>query len=184
MKENQTIKNENEKENKSFIYKSSKYLLDTYEVIKQLDSKEKRYEIKHKKTGEIFFCEHISKFKIKNIENFKRTINILINCEHPNIIKILEIYESQRSFYLVMEEFLGGNLFSKMIENIGNNIVYSEKEAAKILQQIISSVEYYNNNGICIFNLNPENIYFLNSDQENDNPIKLIEYDKVYLPKI
>ena len=176
MKENQTIKNENEKENKSFIYKSSKYLLDTYEVIKQLDSKEKRYEIKHKKTGEIFFCEHISKFIIKNIEKFKRTINILINCEHPNIIKILEIYESKHSFYLVIEEFLGGDLFSKIFENIDNNTVYSEKEAAKILQQIISSIEYYNNNGIYIFNLNLENIYFLNSDQENDNPIKLIEY--------
>ena len=53
MKENQTIKNE--KENKSFIYKSSKYLLDTYEVIKQLDSKEKRYEIKHKKNRRNFF---------------------------------------------------------------------------------------------------------------------------------
>ena len=53
MKENQTIKNENE--NKSIIYKSSKYFIDTYEVIKQLDPDEKRYEIKHKKTGEIFF---------------------------------------------------------------------------------------------------------------------------------
>ena len=176
MKENQTIKNENENENKSIIYKSSKYFIDTYEIIKQLVPDEKRYEIKHKKTGEIFFCVHISKWKIKNIENFKRTINILINCEHPNIIKILEIYESKHSFYLVIEEFLGEDLFSKIFENIDNNTVYSEKEAAKILQQIISSIEYYNNNGIYIFNLNLENIYFLNSDQENDNPIKLIEY--------
>ena len=176
MKENQTIKNENENENKSFIYKSSKYFMSTYEVIKKLDAYEKRYEINHKKTGEIFFCVHISKLKIKNIENFKRIINMLINSEHPNIIKILEIYESKRSFYLVMEEFLGGDLSSKILENFDNKIGCSEKEAAKLLQQIISSIEYYNNNGIYIFNLEPENIYFLNSDQENDNPIKLIEY--------
>ena len=101
IKENPTIKYGK----KTFVGKSEGLFLDNYDVIKQLGKGGygKVYEVKNKKSGEIRACKHLSKLSIKNLEKFEREINILINSDHPNIVKIYEIYESQRSLYIVME---------------------------------------------------------------------------------
>ena len=106
MLENATIKYGK----KTFVGKSEGLFLDNYDVIKQLGKGGygKVYEVKNKKSGEIRACKHLSKQSIKNLEKFEREINILINTDHPNIIKIYEIYESQRSLYIVIEECKGG----------------------------------------------------------------------------
>ena len=41
-------------------------------------------------------------------------IKILKEIDHPNIIKIIEYYESQRSLYIVTEYLDGGELFDKI----------------------------------------------------------------------
>ena len=41
-------------------------------------------------------------------------IKILKEIDHPNIIKIIEYYESQRSLYIVIEYLDGGELFDKI----------------------------------------------------------------------
>ena len=90
-----------------------------------------------------------SKLSIKNLEKFEREINILIKTDHPHIIKLYEIFESQRSLYLVMEECKGGEVFDKIIEHIQSKQMYSEKDAANMFLQLMSSIEYCHNNGIC-----------------------------------
>ncbi len=93
----------------TFVGKSSGLFLDNYDVIKQLGKGGygKVYEVKNKKSGEIRACKHLSKSSIKNLEKFEREINILIKTDHPSIIKLYEVFESQRSLYLVMEECKG-----------------------------------------------------------------------------
>ncbi len=174
MKENPTIKFGKE----TFVGKTEGLFLDNYEVIKQLGKGGygKVYEVKNKKSGEIRACKHLSKLAIKNLEKFEREIQILIKSDHPNIIKLYEVFESQRSLYLVMEECKGGEIFDRIIEHIQKKQMYSEQDAAKIFQQVMSSIEYCHNNGICHRDLKPENILYLNAGPEKDNPIKVIDF--------
>ena len=174
IKENPTIKYGK----KTFVGKSEGLFLDNYDVIKQLGKGGygKVYEVKNKKSNEIRACKHLSKLNIKNLEKFEREINILINTDHPNIIKIYEVYESQRSLYLVMEECKGGEIFDRIIEHIQSKKMYSEKDAAEILQQVMSAIEYCHNNGICHRDLKPENLLYLNPGGEKGNPIKVIDF--------
>ena len=136
----------------------------------------KVYEVKNKKTGEIRACKHLSKLSIKNLAKFELEINILIKADHPNIIKLYEIFQSQRSLYLVMEECKGGEVFDRIIDHIQKKEMYSEKDAAKIFEKLMSAVQYCHNNGICHRDLKPENLLYLNEGSEKDNPIKVIDF--------
>ena len=96
----------------NFVGQVSGSLLDYYEVVKELGKGGygKVYEVKNKKTGEIRACKHLSKLNIKNLEKFRREIEILKKMDHPNIIKLYEVFESDRSIYLIMEECKGGEI--------------------------------------------------------------------------
>ena len=174
MKENPTIKFGKE----TFVGKTQGLFLDNYDVIRQLGKGGygKVYEVKNKKSGDIRACKHLSKATIKNLEKFEREIEILIRSDHPNIIKLYEVFESQRSLYLVMEECKGGEIFDRIIQHIQKKEMYSEKDAATIFQQVMSAIEYCHNNGICHRDLKPENILYLNEGAEKDNPIKVIDF--------
>ena len=162
----------------NFVGKLDGAFLDNYEVLKQLGKGGygKVYEVRNKKTGEIRACKHLSKLSIKNLEKFEREINILIKADHPNIIKLYEIFESQRSLYLVMEECKGGEVFDRIIEHIQNKEMYSEKDAANMFLKVMSTIEYCHNHGICHRDLKPENLLYLNEGDEKNNPIKVIDF--------
>ena len=174
MAENPIIKYARE----TFVQKADGKLLDSYDVIKQLGKGGygKVYEIRSKKTGEIRACKHLSKLNIKNLEKFKREIEILKKMDHPNIIKLYEVFESERSLYLVMEECKGGEIFDKIIERIQAKQMYSEKDAANIIQQVMSCIQYCHNHNICHRDLKPENLLYLNPGSERDNRIKVIDF--------
>jgi len=174
MAENPIIKYARE----TFVQKADGKLLDSYDVIKQLGKGGygKVYEIRSKKTGEIRACKHLSKLNIKNLEKFKREIEILKKMDHPNIIKLYEVFESERSLYLVMEECKGGEVFDKIIERIQAKQMYSEKDAANIIQQVMSCIQYCHNQNICHRDLKPENLLYLNPGSEKDNRIKVIDF--------
>ena len=134
----------------TFIKKAGGKLLESYDVIRQLGKGGfgKVYEVRHKKTGEIRACKHLSKLNIKNLEKFRREIEILKKMDHPNIIKLFEVFESDRSIYLIMEECKGGEIFDRIIEHIQNKEMYSEKDAADIIQQVMSCIQYCHNHNI------------------------------------
>jgi len=76
----------------------------------------------HKITKEERAIKAIAKAKVKNPESFKNEISImkklvkkslllplLISQDHPNIIKLYEIFEDSRYIYLVIELLLSKN---------------------------------------------------------------------------
>ena len=162
----------------TFVGKFAGVFLENYDVIKQLGKGGygKVYEVKNKKTGDIRACKHLSKLNIKNLEKFEREIQILIKLDHPSIIKLYEVFESERSLYLVMEYCKGGEVFDRIIDHIQNKQMYSESDAAEMFIQVMSAIEYCHNHGICHRDLKPENLLYLNEGNELKNPIKVIDF--------
>ena len=162
----------------TFVGKSKNSLQDVYEVVKQLGKGGygKVYQVRNKKTGELRACKQLSKLNISDLVKFEREIDILIKTDHPNIIKLYDVFESNHNLYLVMEECNGGVLFDKILEHIEKEEMYSEKEAANILLQVMSAVEYCHNNGICHRDLKPENLLYLKKGNEENNPLKVIDF--------
>ena len=153
-------------------------LREKYECTKQLGKGGygKVFQVRNKTTGELYACKKLTKLNIDNLQKFRREIDILMKLDHPNIIKLYEIYEAPNSLYLIMEQCKGGELFEKIFEHIENNEMYSEKDTAKIMIQIISAIEYCHNNGICHRDLKPENLLYLKEGNEENNPLKVIDF--------
>ena len=89
----------------------------------------KEYELKNKKTWKIHICQHINKNNIKNLEKFRKEIKTWMKLDHPNLIKLYEVFNLENSIYLLTEECNGEDLLNKIIQK---RQVFSEKEAAII----------------------------------------------------
>ena len=65
-------------------------------------------------TGHIYACKKMNKHKIQNKQRFRIEIDLLRATDHPNIIKLYDIYEDNVFLYLIMEECLGGEFFDRL----------------------------------------------------------------------
>ena len=162
----------------NFIVMTKDSLTDYYNIKKILGEGcfGKVYEVENKITSETYACKKVSKVNLIDLEKFRTEISIMSKVDHPNIVKLYEIYESNRSLYLIMQLCKGGELFTKISEKYKSNNKYTEKDAAEIVQQIMSGIEYCHNQGVCHRDLKPENILYLNDDNEKDNPLKIIDF--------
>ncbi|CAD8166345.1 unnamed protein product [Paramecium octaurelia] len=99
----------------------------------------------------------LEKRKIETDADFirvQREIAILRKVEHPNVIKLYEILESDTNLYLVMEYAKGGELFDYIVKK--NQL--SELAATKFFIQLIDAVEYLHTQKIVHRDLKPENL--------------------------
>jgi calcium/calmodulin-dependent protein kinase I len=120
-------------------------------------------EATNKQTGEKAAIKIIPQDKVagEDLRLLRREIANLLAIEHPNILKLLEVYEDPQNFYLVMELIQGKELFDKIID-MGN---YSERDAAHIMSQILDALAYLHSKGICHRDLKPENLMSVGSGQ-------------------
>lgn len=61
--------------------------------------------------------------------SFRHEISILKKLDHPNIIKLYEVYQDEKRYYIVTELCKGGELFDEIIR-LGK---FSEQQAADII---------------------------------------------------
>ena len=148
----------------------------SYEFIKELGkgSYGHVYRCQNKMTGNVYACKKMSKKKIKSKTQFKTEINLLRATDHPNIIKLYDIYEDTDYIYLIMEECNGGEFFDRLAKRAKEKKMYTEKECAKIFKQILEAVNYLHAHGVCHRDLKPENILF--SNLSDDSCLKLIDF--------
>jgi len=136
----------------------------------------KVFQVCNKKTKKLYACKKVSKLNINNLEKLRKEIEILKKLDHPNIVKLYEVFESENSLYLIMEECFGGELFERIWKRIQANDMYTEKGVCSLIRQIIGTIEYCHNNGIVHRDLKPENLLFLNEGNEENNPIKIVDF--------
>lgn len=90
--------------------------------------------------------------------------------DHPNILKLYEFFQDEKRYFLVTELCSGGELFDKIAEEQ----YFSEQDAARIIRQILSSVNYCHQRKIVHRDLKPENI--LMSRDADDPKITIIDF--------
>ena len=97
-------------------------------------------------------------------------MEILKNLDHPNIVKLYELYQDEKFYYLITEFLPGGELFDR----IQQSKHFSESKAAKLMRQVMSAVAYCHEKSIVHRDLKPENIIFINKDENSD--LKVIDF--------
>jgi len=128
------------------------------------------YEGIHRATGERRAIKAMNKDQIEDKEALENELMILKQLDHPNIVKLFEIYEFGHNIYLVTEMCDGGELFY----HITKTKYLTESQAAKIMRQIFSAVAYLHSKRVCHRDLKPEN--FLLKYENDDSSIKLIDF--------
>ena len=109
----------------------------------------------------------------KNKKNFpmhkiKNEVKIMQKLRyHKGVIKLLEAFENEKYYFIIMENIIGGNLFNA-INKMGK---LPESLARNIFKQLIETVQYIHSKGIVHRDIKPDNI-LLNLN----NQIKLCDF--------
>uniref|UniRef100_A0A8C6SFJ6 Calcium/calmodulin-dependent protein kinase Ib n=1 Tax=Neogobius melanostomus TaxID=47308 RepID=A0A8C6SFJ6_9GOBI len=98
--------------------------------------------------------------KETSIEN---EIAVLHKIKHTNIVSLEEIFESKTHLYLIMQLVSGGELFDRIIEKG----FYTERDASKLIQQILDAVKYLHDMGIVHRDLKPENLLYYSLEEDS-----------------
>ncbi|KAI1335365.1 hypothetical protein F5Y15DRAFT_409212 [Xylariaceae sp. FL0016] len=86
--------------------------------------------------------------------SIEREVALLKLIDHPNIVKLYDIWENRAEIYLVMEYMDMGDMFTY----INQNGRLEEWETMVYFRQILSALEYVHSFNICHRDLKPENI--------------------------
>ena len=111
----------------------------------------------HIPTGEKVSIKILEKDKIQDKEDSKRIsreIKILKLLNHPNIIKIYQIIEDSKNYYIIMEYAKGGELFDYIVKKKH----LSEKESSIFFYQLINAIEFIHKKNISHRDIKPENL--------------------------
>ena len=89
-----------------------------------------------------------------NYERIKREIYILKKAHHPNIIKVNDIREDSKNYYIIMEYCRYGELFKQIInkKHLDSNL------SSFYFFQLINGLSYLHSNQIIHRDLKPENL--------------------------
>lgn len=115
-----------------------------------------------KSTNEDFAIKIIDKTNLESDDQLalQTEVEILSQIDHPNIVKLHEIYDEKTRFSMCMELMTGGELFDRIVEKEH----YSEKEAADTIRPIVDALRYCHSMGIAHRDLKPENLLYASAD--------------------
>ena len=153
----------------------NKSLFDKYEV-KQKIGKGKFGLVKcgiNKETNKQVAIKIMAKKNMdkSDLELAKVEIDILKISQHPNIIKLYDIYENENYIYIIMEYCSGGDLLS-YFEYYEYQL--KETKVCEIIHKLSMAIYFLHSYGIVHRDLKPENILMTDLTPEAD--IRLLDF--------
>ena len=117
--------------------------------------------------------ELVSRFEQK----FLKEAKIILNLNHPNIIRVLDVFQENNTSYYAMEYIIGNSL-SERISDIGH---LSESEALSITESVGKALSYLHQKHINHLDVKPSNIML----DSHENRVVLIDFgvSKQYDPE-
>ncbi|CAH1262841.1 MARK3 [Branchiostoma lanceolatum] len=124
---------------------------------------------RHVPTGKEVAIKIIDKTQLNpsSLQKLFREVRIMKMLNHPNIVKLFEVIETEKTLYLVMEYASGGEVFDYLVAH-GR---MKEKEARAKFRQIVSAVQYCHQKRVVHRDLKAENLLL-----DSDMNIKIADF--------
>ncbi|XP_056093895.1 calcium/calmodulin-dependent protein kinase IGa [Rhinichthys klamathensis goyatoka] len=119
------------------------------------------YLVRERKTGNFYALKCVKKKQLHH-SNLENEIKVLKRIKHDNVVALEDFYETRTHYYLVMELVSGGELFDRILDRG----VFTEKDASRVIKQVLEAVSYLHQNSIVHRDLKPENLLYY-SPEEN-----------------
>merc|ERR1719220_2764909 len=132
---------------------------------------------KHIPTGKEVAIKIIDKTQLNpgSLQKLFREVRIMKTLDHPNIVKLFQVIETEKTLYLVMEYASGGEVFDYLVLH-GR---MKEKEARAKFRQIVSAVQYCHQKKIIHRDLKAENLLL---DSEMNIKIADFGFSNEFMP--
>ena len=142
-------------------YLATQELLDRKVCIKEFFFKE--YCERDEATSHVSLGTQNSHEIVERFMNkFLKEAHTIFQLEHPNIIKIFDIFKENNTAYYVME-YIEGESLSDKVNHYGS---LSESEAKDYINQVASALEYIHQRSINHLDVKPANIMVRKSDSK------------------
>ena len=127
----------------------------------------------HIHTGEKIAIKAVDKNKARDdsyvFKNLRREARIMQLLSHPNIIRLLEVVETENSYYMVMELVSGGDVMHHIMSS--KQSCLEEHIVKRYIKQMITAIHYMHEAGIIHRDLKVENLLL-----DEFNNIKIIDF--------
>ena len=158
----------------NFILQRQGTLQNFFEILETLGvgSYGTVFKIRDRKTGLIQAMKEVVKIQVPEdqMKLFMNEIETLKGLDHPNIMKIYQVIESKKSYYIVCEYLAGGDLF----QMLKNKKRFTEENAKKYVYDILTGLNYLHSNQIVHCDLKLENLVM--SSDTSDGKVKIIDF--------
>eukprot|EP00457_Paulinella_chromatophora_P002122 gb/GEZN01002126.1/.p1 GENE.gb/GEZN01002126.1/~~gb/GEZN01002126.1/.p1 ORF type:complete len:666 (-),score=78.57 gb/GEZN01002126.1/:528-2525(-) len=123
--------------------------------------------------GKQFAIKIIKKSELKEtaLANIHDEVDIMLKIDHPNCVKLYQMFETDRRLILVEELIGGGDLFSQLRDGA---YVFSENEAALVAYRVADALKYLHAKGIVHRDLKPENLLCVTKKDKTD--VKITDF--------
>lgn len=146
------------------------YVRKTFELIGKLGegASGEVFRVQRRTDAEVFAMKQIPKGNHGRQENDEESLQTEISClrklRHRHIVNMVEVIESERTLWIIMECASGGGLYDRIIALKH----FSEASAARVVKQILKAVAYMHSMGVVHRDLKPENILLDSKDMDAD----------------
>jgi calcium-dependent protein kinase len=129
-----------------------------------------------KSTGELFACKTIRKDRVEDPQVLRNEIDLLAQVRHPHIIQLMDVYEDLEHIHIVTELCTGGELYDRVVEKAESEEKhFEERDAARIIRDILDAIAYCHSLDIVHRDLKPEN-FLLKDESDDAEDVKIIDF--------
>jgi len=126
----------------------------------------------HKMTQRRYALKWLNKSEVtvKDLDHIRDELQCLAYLDHPNILRVHEVFESDDDICLILELCTGGNLLNRLRAKYGG--YFQKRDACKYIHSILSAIAYCHGYNVVHRDLKLENIVF--EDESIDSELKVI----------
>uniref|UniRef100_A0A3Q3JEA3 CaM kinase-like vesicle-associated protein n=1 Tax=Monopterus albus TaxID=43700 RepID=A0A3Q3JEA3_MONAL len=145
-------------------YDSISDVTDKYEIGQVLREFCELCLAKNRQTDKVFVCKKFLKKDGRKVRKAaKSEIMILKLVNHPNILQLIDTFETRKEYFIIQELATGGDVFDWILDQ-GN---YTERDASNVIKQVLEAVAYLHSLNIVHRNLKLENLMYYTENNHN-----------------